>query len=74
MSFGEELLVKHELLSESEANKVAKEYGTPLEKFPKLFSDDPQAVSIGAKPGNLVLIHREDPTGKYNYYRYVIER
>ena len=66
--------MKHELLSESEAEKVAKKYGVPLEKFPKIFSDDPQAVSIGAKPGSLVLIHREDPTSEYDYYRYVVER
>ncbi len=74
MDFGEELLVKHELLSESEAKKVAKKFGVPLEKFPKMFNDDPQALRIDAKPGSLVLIHRDDPTSKYEYYRYVIER
>ncbi len=72
--FGEDLLVEHELLSASEAQKVLKKFGTPLEKFPKIFSDDPQALKLGAKPGDLVLVHRRDPTSSYDYYRYVVER
>ncbi|MCL5412435.1 MAG: DNA-directed RNA polymerase subunit H [Candidatus Marsarchaeota archaeon] len=62
----------HELLSESETAKVAKKFGISLDKFPKINEGDPQAKKIGAKAGQLVAIHREDPTGKYTYYRYVV--
>ncbi len=71
--FGEDLLVKHELLSESEAKAVSKKFNTPLDKFPKIFESDPQAQKLNAKPGSLIAIHREDPNEKYIYYRYVIK-
>lgn len=67
------LIPEHELLSASDAKKVAKKYNVPLEKFPKLLESDPQCKRLGAKPGNLILIHREDPTGKYEYYRLVVK-
>ena len=73
MVFGRELLVVHEVLSESEAKKVSAEYSTPIDKFPKILQSDPQAIKIGAKAGQLIKIHREDPTGKYSAYRYVVE-
>lgn len=68
-----ELVPKHELLSESEAKKVAREMEVPFEKFPKIFESDPQAVKLGAKAGSLIAIHRQDPTGKYVAYRYVVK-
>ncbi|MCL4379574.1 MAG: DNA-directed RNA polymerase subunit H [Candidatus Marsarchaeota archaeon] len=68
------LVAKHEIISDSEAKKTSKKFTTPLDKFPKMLSTDPQAVKIGAKPGQLVAIHRSDPTGDYVYYRYVVER
>jgi DNA-directed RNA polymerase subunit H len=67
------LIPEHELLSASEAKKVAKKYNAPLEKFPKLLESDPQAKKLNAKPGNLIAIHREDPTGSYTYYRLVVK-
>ena len=68
------LVVKHEILSESEARKISKRFKTTLDKFPKMLDTDPQAAKIGAKPGQLVLIYRSDPTGDYPYYRYVVEK
>ncbi len=68
------LVVKHEILSDSEARKVSKKFKTPLDKFPKMLDTDPQSMKIGAKPGQLVLIHRKDPTGDYEYYRYVTRK
>jgi DNA-directed RNA polymerase subunit H len=68
-----QLILKHELLSASEIKKVSKKYNTPLEKFPKILESDPQAKKIGAKPGNLIAIHREDPTGHYTNYRLVVK-
>ncbi len=65
------LVVKHSVLSVSEAQKVSKKFKTPLEKFPKMLETDPQAIKIGAKIGQLVEISRRDPTGDYLYYRLV---
>lgn len=67
------LIPEHELLSASEAKKVIKKYNVPLEKFPKIYETDPQAKKLGAKPGNLIAVHREDPTGSYEYYRLVVK-
>ncbi len=72
MSAPRELIPEHKLLSESEAKKVSKEYGIPLEKFPKILESDAQCTKLGAKSGNLVAIHMDDPTGKYTTYRYVV--
>jgi len=67
------LIPEHRLLSVADAKKAMKKYGTPLEKFPKMIESDPQAKRLGAKPGNLIAIDREDPTGKYTYYRLVLK-
>lgn len=67
------LIPEHELLSDSDAKKIAKKFNTPLEKFPKISADDPQAKLLNAKKGSLIAIHRADPTGKYTYYRLVVE-
>jgi len=44
-----------------------------LEKFQKILESDPQAKKLGAKPGDLVAIHRDDPTGSYINYRLVVK-
>lgn len=67
------LISEHELLSASDAKKIIKKYDTPLEKFPKLLESDPQAKKLNAKPGSLIAIHRNDPTGTYTYYRLVVK-
>ena len=68
-----ELIPQHKLLSESEAKKVAKQYGITFEKFPKILESDPQAAKLGAKMGQLIEISRNDPGGQYNHFRYVIK-
>lgn len=68
-----ELIPKHELLSASEAKKVMKKFDTHIEKFAKISESDPQAKKLGAKPGNLIAVHRKDPTGSYTYYRLVVK-
>lgn len=64
---------KHELLSDSEAKKVAKKFNVALDRFPRIFESDPQALALGAKPGQLIEITRNDGTGNYQYYRYVVK-
>ena len=66
-----ELIPEHSILSESEAKKVAAKYGIPMKKFPKILISDPQAKKLNAKPGDLIAISRNDPSGKYMYYRIV---
>lgn len=66
------LVVKHAILSEGDAKKVSKKFKTPLDKFPRILDTDPQAVKIGAKPGQLLEISRKDPAGEYMYYRLVV--
>ncbi|MGA2800417.1 MAG: DNA-directed RNA polymerase subunit H [Candidatus Micrarchaeaceae archaeon] len=67
------LIPEHRLLSVADAKKAMKKYSTPLEKFPKILESDAQVKKLGAKPGNLIAIDREDPTGKYTYYRLVVK-
>jgi DNA-directed RNA polymerase subunit H len=67
------LIPKHEILSESEAKKVAKKYSISLDKFPRVLETDVQAVTLKAKPGDLIAVSRKDPTGSYTYYRLVVK-
>jgi len=67
------LIPEHKLLSASEAKKIVKQFNAPLEKFPKMLETDPQAKKLGAKPGNVIAIEREDPTGDYPFYRLVVK-
>lgn len=66
------LTPKHVLLSASDAKKAIKRYNLQVEKLPKIKVTDPQAKALNAKAGQIVEITREDPTGKYPYYRYVV--
>ncbi|MDE1825086.1 MAG: DNA-directed RNA polymerase subunit H [Candidatus Micrarchaeota archaeon] len=69
----ENLMVpKHEVLSDAEARKVLEELHTTAEKLPRIFDGDP-ALAGKAKPGQIVKIYREDPSGGYLYYRIVIQ-
>lgn len=67
------LLLEHRLLTDSEAKEISERFGVPINRFPKIYSSDPQVVKIGGTPGKLVAISREDPAGRYTYYRYIIE-
>ena len=67
------LIPEHELLSAADAKKASKKFNVPFEKFPKIVETDPQAKKLGAKPGNLIAIHMEDPTGSYIKYRLVVK-
>lgn len=68
-----ELIPPHRILSDSDAKKVAKEYGITFDKFPKILESDPQATILKAKQGQLIEIDRSDPTGKYKHFRYVVK-
>lgn len=68
-----ELIPEHSILSDSEAKKVANKFGIPTKKFPKILDSDPQAKRLNAKPGDLIAIGRNDPSGRYAYYRIVVK-
>ena len=68
-----ELVPKHEILSEKEVKEVLHQLNTIADKLPRILNTDP-ALAGKAKPGQVVKIYREDPSGKkYFYYRIVIE-
>ncbi len=71
--FDFEIVVEHELLSESESGKISEKLKTPLNKFPKILKSDPQIMDLSPLPGQLVAIHRKDLNVKYTYYRVVVD-
>ncbi|MGI0100444.1 MAG: DNA-directed RNA polymerase subunit RpoH/Rpb5 C-terminal domain-containing protein [Candidatus Micrarchaeaceae archaeon] len=67
------LIPEHAILSAAEIKKLTKRFNTQLEKLPKILESDAQSKRLGAKPGNVVAIQRNDPTGSYTYYRLVVK-
>ncbi len=67
-----EMVPKMEILSDSQKEKVLKEYSINETQLPKIDVTDPSAEALGAKVGDVIKIHRKDPTAKYLYYRFVI--
>ncbi len=65
------LVLEHEIVSDADAKKIAKKLKTNIDKFPKILDTDPQVVKLGAKPGQLIAIHRKDPGVEYMHYRLV---
>jgi DNA-directed RNA polymerase subunit H (RpoH/RPB5) len=63
----------HILLDAKEAKEVLSKLQLKHENLPKILSTDPQAVSIGAKPGDVIKVKRHDYGSEYLYYRSVIE-
>ena len=67
------LVPVHKKLTAEEAENFLKEYNISPQQLPKLFSGDPIAKQIDAKPGEIVKIERESKTGKNVYYRLVVK-
>ena len=61
-------------MSDSESEKLLKQFEIKPEQLPKILSNDPVIISIGAKPGQIVKVVRKSQTAKYaTAYRIVIE-
>ena len=60
------------VLSNAEKNKLFEKYGVTETKLPKIISKDPAVKALGAQPGDVIRIKRDDGTGKYNDYKVVI--
>ena len=71
--FENELVPKHEILSEEEKKELLKRLGIKEKELPKILESDPAARALGAKKGDVIKITRKSPTaGKCYYYRLVI--
>jgi DNA-directed RNA polymerase subunit H len=71
---GHELVPHHEILSDQEKEKVMKDFNTAPDQLPKIIDNDPVALSIGAKPGQIIKIIRKSHTAKESIaYRFVVE-
>jgi len=67
------LVPVHEILKKEEAERILKTLNIEKEQLPKIKVDDPVAVEIGAKVGDIIKIIRESPTaGKSVAYRLVV--
>ena len=72
--FDHVLVPKHEVVPKEEAERIIKMYGGNKYLFPLISHEDPAVVELGAKPGDLIRIIRESPTGqKTVFYRVVIK-
>jgi len=71
--FEHELVPKHEILSQEEAEKLLDKLRAEPYQLPHIKSEDPAARSIGARPGDILRITRKESTaGEHTYYRYVV--
>jgi len=68
------LVPLHEIISEKERDELFKKYNIKQDQLPRILDTDPVAVSIGAKPGQVLKITRKSQTAKKAVaYRLVIE-
>ncbi len=63
---------KMEVMKKQEVEKLLKEYGIEKNQLPKVLESDPVVKALKAKKGDVIKIHRKDPTGEYFYYRVVV--
>lgn len=71
--FIHELVPKHEILSKEEKEKLLSNLKITPEQLPRILEDDPVAVEIGAKSGDILKIIRKSETaGESIYYRLVV--
>jgi DNA-directed RNA polymerase subunit H len=67
------LVPNHIIISEKEKKELLEKYKISPDQLPKILNTDPAAVSIGAKPGQIVKIIRKSHTAKEAVaYRLVI--
>lgn len=63
---------KMEIISENAKKQILEKFNiSTFNQLPIFKPNDPAVKSIGAKPGDVIKIYREDAAGKYVFYRYV---
>lgn len=69
-----DLVPKHEVLSDADAQAVLAKYGVKPDQLPKILASDPVARAVRSRPGQILKISRKSPTaGEAIAYRYVVE-
>ncbi|NHI93556.1 MAG: DNA-directed RNA polymerase subunit H [Candidatus Lokiarchaeota archaeon] len=69
-----EFVPKHEIVTEEEINKVLDYYQLTKEELPAILTNDPVAIIIGARPGDVVRIIRKSQTaGESIIYRQCLQ-
>jgi len=69
-----DLVPRHEVLSDEEAQEILRRYAVTPDQLPKILSTDAVARAVRAKPGQIIKIKRKSPTaGEAVAYRYVVE-
>lgn len=63
---------KMQVLSEPQKQKLFETFSISGANLPKISHNDPSAIALGAKEGDIIKINRVDATGKYEYYRIVV--
>ncbi len=62
------------ILSEKERKDLLTRFKIRAEQLPRILANDPAAVAVDAKPGNIIKVKRKSPTAKYTTaYRLVVE-
>ncbi|MEZ0346496.1 MAG: DNA-directed RNA polymerase subunit H [Infirmifilum sp.] len=68
-----ELVPQHVVLSRDEATRLLKLVGLKKTELPWLFSTDPVAKALHAKPGDVIMVIRKSPTaGESVAFRLVV--
>ena len=68
------LVPHHAVLTEEEKKELLEKYNISEKQLPKILSKDPVVKALGAKPGDVIKIIRENPfAGKSVYYRIVVK-
>lgn len=66
---------KMEIVSDKSKSQILEKYGlSDFSQLPKFKPNDPAVKALGAKPGDVIKIYREDVPGKYATYRYVLPK
>ncbi len=66
---------KMEIVNDTSKTQILEKYGlSDFSQLPKFRSNDPAVKALGAKPGDVIKIYRNDLPGKYIAYRYVLPR
>lgn len=68
-----ELVPKHEILKQKEAEGLLSSLGIMPQKLPKIHFDDPAIGELGCKLGDIIRITRKETTSENHYFRLVVK-
>ncbi len=72
--FEHELVPQHIILSKKEVGELLERYHIKPYQLPYIRASDPAAVTIEAKPGDILkIVRRSSTAGEVVVYRYVVE-